>query len=161
MVLHAMRVCPCMYALHTAKCCQQRTGSQHPVPCNIVTVKAGLVYSISWDVLVSRSFLYPYAYMIDDAYATCKQMTDCLLGTISNADKLKAAGHDVELSKGAGRYLCNYIYFRSLLNCTSIPNWHALFVHLPPLKCVGEEQQLALALDLFDTLCADVQLQQV
>lgn len=86
-----------------------------------------------------------------------KQIPDCT----STADKLKAAGHDVELSKSAGRYLCNYIYFRSLLNCTSIPNWHALFVHLPPLKFIGEEQQLALALDLFDALRADFQPQQV
>lgn len=77
------------------------------------------------------------------------------------ADKLKAAGHNVELSESAGRYLCNYIYFRSLQACTSVPNWHALFVHFPPLDYMNEEQQSALALGLFDALNSEYQPMQI
>lgn len=77
------------------------------------------------------------------------------------ADKLKAAGHDVELSESAGRYVCNYLYFRSLQNCTSIPNWHALFVHLPQLEFMNQKQQSDLALDLLDALSSEVQPLQV
>ena len=67
----------------------------------------------------------------------------------------------MQISESAVRYLCNYIYFRSLQNCTATPNWHALFVHLPPLTCIGQQQQLRLALDLFDALNTEVQPLQV
>jgi pyrrolidone-carboxylate peptidase len=72
------------------------------------------------------------------------------------ADKLQALGHDVQISHSAGRYLCNYIYFRSLQHCTNVPNWHALFVHVPPLKFAGQEAELAFSLDLFDQLAHQV-----
>ncbi|DBA84937.1 hypothetical protein WJX79_003597 [Trebouxia sp. C0005] len=71
-------------------------------------------------------------------------------------DNLQTLGHDVQISHSAGRYLCNYIYFRSLQHCTNVPNWHALFVHVPPLKYASEEAELAFSLDLFDQLAHQV-----
>ena len=73
------------------------------------------------------------------------------------ADKLQTLGHNVQISHSAGRYLCNYIYFRSLQHCTIVPNWHALFVHVPPLKFIDKDEDLAFALDLFDQLAHQVQ----
>jgi len=72
------------------------------------------------------------------------------------ADKLQALGHNVQISHSAGRYLCNYIYFRSLQHCTNVPNWHALFVHVPPIKILDQDAELEFALDLFDQLAHQV-----
>lgn len=73
------------------------------------------------------------------------------------ADKLQGLGHNVAISHSAGRYLCNYIYFRSLQLCSNLPNWHALFVHVPPLKIIGEDEEMAFAVDLFALLAQSVQ----
>lgn len=73
------------------------------------------------------------------------------------ADKLQGLGHNVAISHSAGRYLCNYIYFKSLQLCSNLPNWHALFVHVPPLKIIGEDEEMAFAVDLFALLAQSVQ----
>ena len=73
------------------------------------------------------------------------------------ADKLQALGHNVAISHSAGRYLCNYIYFRSLQLCSNVPNWHALFVHVPPLEVIGQDEEMAFAVDLFALLAQKVQ----
>ena len=73
------------------------------------------------------------------------------------ADKLQALGHNVAISQSAGRYLCNYIYFRSLQLCSIVPNWHALFVHVPPLEVIGQDEEMAFAVDLLAVLAQKVQ----
>ena len=73
------------------------------------------------------------------------------------ADRLQALGHNVAISHSAGRYLCNYIYFRSLQLCSNVPNWHALFVHVPPLEVIGQDKEMAFAVDLFALLAQKVQ----
>lgn len=73
------------------------------------------------------------------------------------ADDLQALGHNVGISHSAGRYLCNYIYFKSLQLCSNVPNWHALFVHVPPLELIGHDEEVAFAVDLFDALVQKVQ----
>ena len=73
------------------------------------------------------------------------------------ADELQALGHNVAISQSAGRYLCNYIYFKSLQLCSIVPNWHALFVHVPPLEVIGHDAEMAFATDLFVSLAQKVQ----
>lgn len=75
----------------------------------------------------------------------------------SGADELQALGHNVAVSQSAGRYLCNYIYFKSLQLCSKVPNWHALFVHVPPLEVIGHDAEMAFAMDLFVALAQKVQ----
>lgn len=73
------------------------------------------------------------------------------------ADKLQALGHNVAISHSAGRYLCNYIYFRSLQLCSNVTNWHALFVHVPPLEVIGQDEEMSLAVNLVALLAQKVE----
>ena len=52
--------------------------------------------------------------------------------------KLKDEGFsdDVEISNDPGRFLCNYVYYKSLL-----VNRFALFVHVPPFSVMAEDKQ--------------------
>ena len=38
-----------------------------------------------------------------------------------------------------------------------MPNWHALFVHVPPIQFLDQDGELDFALDLFDQLAHQVQ----
>ena len=38
-----------------------------------------------------------------------------------------------------------------------MPNWHAVFVHVPPVKFLDAGGELQFALDLFDQLAHQVQ----
>ena len=55
-----------------------------------------------------------------------------------------AAGYPCEVSNDAGRYLCNYVYFSSLMKCAR-KDEDALFVHVPPVRCIAIEKQLEFA----------------
>ncbi|CAE8691955.1 unnamed protein product [Polarella glacialis] len=55
--------------------------------------------------------------------------------------KLKDAGVDCEISDSAGTYICNYIYFKSLLQAAN-SGACVLFVHTPDFRTVPEEQQV-------------------
>ena len=57
---------------------------------------------------------------------------------------VEAAGADTkfELSEDAGRYLCDFVYYRSLL-CSQ---GRSLFIHVPPLDTPYSAQQLARAI---------------
>ena len=78
-------------------------------------------------------------------------------GVCCDADQLQEQGHNVQISHSAGRYLCNFIYFKSLQHCSTFPNWHALFVHVPPLDVIGQDEEMAFAVDLFASLAQKVQ----
>lgn len=76
----------------------------------------------------------------------------------------------LEISKDAGRFVCNYTYYLSLSHCQAFPNkrWrhhdgiHCLFVHVPPFECIDEETQVDTLLSLFEELrhVVDVVLEQ-
>lgn len=69
---------------------------------------------------------------LDDALTSCIPL-ETIIG------KLKDEGFNdehVEISKDPGRFLCNYIYYKSLL-----ANRFALFVHVPPFSVMEEEKQ--------------------
>ena len=48
----------------------------------------------------------------------------------------------LELSRDAGRFLCNYIYYRSLQHAASRKRCHSVFIHVP-LQTVADLQQQA------------------
>ena len=69
---------------------------------------------------------------LDDALASCIPLDSLIC-------KLKGEGfsdEDVEISKDPGRFLCNYVYYKSLL-----VNRFALFIHVPPFSVMAEEKQ--------------------
>lgn len=60
----------------------------------------------------------------------------------------------VALSNDAGRFLCNYTYFQSIIyqenRCQ--PN-NSVFVHVPPLTVIPQELQVALVQNIILSLC--------
>lgn len=58
---------------------------------------------------------------------------------------LQARGFAVQPSHNAGRFVCNYCYYRALQMCerqqAAGRNWHALFVHVPPFTVADEATQ--------------------
>lgn len=72
---------------------------------------------------------------IDPAEAHAYLETDLPVASLAGA--LRGAGADVAVSHSAGRFVCNYLLFRSLQRSRAAgPRWHSLFVHLP---CVTNE----------------------
>jgi hypothetical protein len=53
-------------------------------------------------------------------------------------------GFPVDVSEDPGRFLCNYIFYRSLRNCTNVGGSgnHALFIHVPPTEIIPLEDQV-------------------
>ena len=76
----------------------------------------------------------------DDRHALLE--TDLPVGTLVGS--LRAAGGQAAVSHNAGRFVCNYLLFRSLQRSHAAgPRWHSLFVHVPCITAAnGEAQQL-------------------
>lgn len=69
-------------------------------------------------------------------------MLKCHLDLNDLMTKLK--NHDIVLSTDPGRYLCNYVYFRSLDTlCSANKNAQSLFVHIPPTQHKSHEQNVS------------------
>eukprot|EP00741_Cyanophora_paradoxa_P019912 tig00021179_g19217.t1 len=70
-------------------------------------------------------------------------------------DRLAAQGFHVEISHDPGRFVCNYVYYKSLeLARRERAPVHALFVHVPPFSVVPRERQLEFLSALFATVHA-------
>jgi pyroglutamyl-peptidase len=61
-----------------------------------------------------------------------------LLELMSYLITASISGFPVDVSVDPGRFLCNYIYYKSLRNCTDLgkPAYHALFIHVPPITVI-------------------------
>jgi pyroglutamyl-peptidase len=79
---------------------------------------------------------------------------DCPLETNMslNAVKLLAETRDVVISTNPGRYLCNYIFFKSLHFAKKEDNVFSLFIHVPPFHVISLENQIKLLDQIFDSL---------
>lgn len=82
--------------------------------------------------------------------------TDLDLGSVQG--RLHEARYNVRLSTDPGRYVCNWTYFVSLLDCRAAGcgRWHSLFVHVPPFSCIDREVQLEFVVALLTLLCQQV-----
>ncbi|EQC41652.1 hypothetical protein SDRG_01610 [Saprolegnia diclina VS20] len=58
-------------------------------------------------------------------------------------DLAAALGPHTNVSTDPGRYICNYVYYKSLAVTHAKANQHALFVHVPEFTVVSEADQLA------------------
>ena len=61
---------------------------------------------------------------------------DTALPVTEIAARLRASGHRAASSRSCGRYLCNFLYYRSL-EWAQARGRDALFVHVPPLAAQG------------------------
>jgi pyroglutamyl-peptidase len=59
-------------------------------------------------------------------------------------DHLKTFGVNSKISNSAGLYVCNRTYYEALRLCEENGTMQALFVHLPPVPCLGEEGCLSV-----------------
>lgn len=57
---------------------------------------------------------------------------------------LKSSGINSKISNSAGLYVCNRTYYEALRLCEENGAMQALFVHLPPVPCLGEEGCLSV-----------------
>lgn len=77
-------------------------------------------------------------------------------------ERLNRLGIRVRKSFDAGRFLCNWIYYRSLRQTQLLckPNWHPLFVHVPHFTQISKEAQLNAINSLLKALAEEAQQQQ-
>ena len=91
------------------------------------------------------------------------QLDDCLYTGLAGAlalvaQRLQARGHDVRISEDAGKFVCNYTYFKCLHLCEALQQAgrpsYGLFVHVPTFAVVDEPRQRLFA----EALVAELQL---
>jgi len=75
----------------------------------------------------------------DEEASTCLNMEE-MLEQVSQAGS--ETGLEFQLSKDAGRYLCDFVYYKAL-HCSA---GRALFIHVPPLNKPYSANQLAEAI---------------
>ena len=67
--------------------------------------------------------------------------------------QLESEGFTVGLSHDPGRYICNYIYYKSMsMQLASTGYKMALFVHVPPFSVIPKSQQIAFVKKLIALL---------
>ena len=73
----------------------------------------------------------------DDKYCISKLDTECIVNNINkNNNKI------CRLSNNAGKYLCNYIFYKSLKYYEKRPNVLTTFIHIPLFNQYSLEQDL-------------------
>ena len=71
--------------------------------------------------------------------------------------RLLSLGHKVSVSHDAGRYLCNYVFFKSLYHCAEKhTHKNVLFLHVPPFQSICSDMQCNFVLNLIDMLEEDI-----
>lgn len=75
----------------------------------------------------------------DDGDITARRRTSLNLQALTQ--HLQLRGFDVDISKDAGRFVCNWVYFNSL-KLAKEHGASALFVHVPPVSVVPIEKQI-------------------
>ena len=82
------------------------------------------------------------------------------------AAAVAARGHPVQVSGDAGRFVCNYLYFRSLAAAAADaeqagggdgPRRHALFLHIPPTAVLPHAEAMALITAVLEEVVAAVE----
>ncbi|KAG8383184.1 hypothetical protein BUALT_Bualt05G0158200 [Buddleja alternifolia] len=66
---------------------------------------------------------------------------------------LKRKGYDVTISNDAGRFVCNFVYYHSLLFAEQ-KGHNSLFVHLPPFSRIDEETQMQFVVALLEAIAS-------
>ncbi|CAD7698130.1 unnamed protein product [Ostreobium quekettii] len=69
-------------------------------------------------------------------------------------DELQQRGFMATCSEDAGRFVCNWIYFKSLRQAMMAGNgkWHSLFIHVPYFSRVPEKVQMEFVSTVMDSI---------
>ncbi|KAK4399717.1 Pyrrolidone-carboxylate peptidase [Sesamum angolense] len=66
---------------------------------------------------------------------------------------LKRKGYDANISNDAGRFVCNFVYYHSLMFAEQ-KGHKSLFVHIPPFSRVDEETQMQFIVALLEAIAS-------
>ena len=119
-------------------------------------VHFGLSSSISIPKIETTAFNY-----IDDEVKSrpiCDKDGKCFLSKIdteyivNNMNKTENKKIMCKVSKDAGKYLCNYIFYKSLKYYEKIPNVLVTFIHIPFFEKFSLEQNLNLFQKFLDNI---------
>ncbi|KAL5826756.1 hypothetical protein ACOSQ4_018553 [Xanthoceras sorbifolium] len=66
---------------------------------------------------------------------------------------LKKKGYDATISRNAGRYVCNYVYYHSL-RFAELKGHKSLFVHVPFFSSIDEENQMKFIAALLEAIAS-------
>lgn len=72
--------------------------------------------------------------------------TDLPLGDL--VGRLRRRGFDAELSRDAGKYVCNWVYYNSLKLAEQMEKSSAIFVHFPDLATVSLKDDITFLVSL-------------
>jgi len=95
---------------------------------------------------------------IDMTQLNTEYQRRCKLPLSDIVAKLELKGWEgkVQTSEDAGRFVCNYTYYQSLLRTDSYPNKLSLFIHVPHFDHIGEEDQLQFVKDAICTIADEI-----
>ncbi|KAI3452714.1 hypothetical protein Pfo_009378 [Paulownia fortunei] len=89
--------------------------------------------------------------ILGDGGISRARKTSCSVEAI--LELLKTKGYDVTISNDAGRFVCNFVYYHSLLFAEQ-KGHESLFVHLPPFSRVDKETQLQFIVALLEAIAS-------
>ncbi|OQS00014.1 peptidase C15, pyroglutamyl peptidase I [Thraustotheca clavata] len=69
---------------------------------------------------------------------------DNIMTTLPLESFVEKLGVNTKISTDPGRYICNYVYYKSLTMTSKHDNQHALFVHVPMFEVLGQDEQLKI-----------------
>ncbi|PIN09768.1 putative pyroglutamyl peptidase [Handroanthus impetiginosus] len=87
----------------------------------------------------------------DDGGISQRRKTSCSVEAI--VEFLKRKGFDATISNDAGRFVCNFVYYHSLLFADQ-KGHKSLFVHIPPFSRIDEETQMKFIVALLEAIAS-------
>ncbi|KAL7149129.1 hypothetical protein ABFS83_05G018700 [Erythranthe nasuta] len=89
--------------------------------------------------------------ILGDGGVSERRETTCSVDAILEILKMK--GYDLTISNDAGRFVCNFVYYHSLMYAEQ-KGHKCLFVHIPPFSRVYEETQMQFVLALLEAIAS-------
>ncbi|GFR44415.1 hypothetical protein Agub_g5648, partial [Astrephomene gubernaculifera] len=137
----------------------------------VVLLQLGVAYNASEYRLESRAYNCATFRVPDErGWQPQQQELDpglglgCCVGSnlplMTLKERLAAAGHPVVVSEDAGRFVCNWTYYRACRLAEERRGWQALFVHVPPFEVFGEQAQRRFLLDVIRGIAEELLTQQ-
>uniref|UniRef100_A0A7S3JPB9 Pyroglutamyl-peptidase I n=1 Tax=Euplotes harpa TaxID=151035 RepID=A0A7S3JPB9_9SPIT len=71
----------------------------------------------------------------------------CKINTSAVCAGLREKQHNCAESQDAGGYICNYIYYSSMMTMAYVDNADVVFIHVPSFATIRKEKQLACVLE--------------
>lgn len=137
--------------------CSNKSSTQH-----IVLLNLGVAHTANEYRLESRAYNCA-TFRVPDEDGWCPTLAELEPGRGTEfwvgsqlplealRERLAARGHVVEVSTDAGRFVCNWTYYRACRMAEGC-GCQALFVHVPPFNVYGEEAQQVFLSDVIRSI---------